>query len=121
MEPNKLIVVYMDDERKGFEAAQLFTQKGYDNIYLLSGGFESFAESYPDLLEGKMAAKMKAPSPVMSPLKEGSKAATIKKTEKKEAPLSATVPPAKISPPPPPVPTPPKPKAKIEKVQTFKI
>ncbi len=55
MESNKLIVIYVGDERKGVESAKLFTEKGFDNIYLLSGGFEGFAEQFPKLLEGKMA------------------------------------------------------------------
>ena len=37
---DKLIIVYMNDERKGCAAANLFAEKGYDNIFLLSGGIE---------------------------------------------------------------------------------
>ena len=62
----------MGDERKGVESAQLFSQKEFENIYLISGGFDSFAEQYPELLEGKKAAlyqaKAKAvPKPTPSP------------------------------------------------------
>ena len=39
-QPNKLIIVYMNDERKGTIIAQLFFEKGYENTYLLSGGIE---------------------------------------------------------------------------------
>jgi len=35
---DKLIVVYMFDERQGTQYAQMFTEKGFDNLYLLSGG-----------------------------------------------------------------------------------
>jgi hypothetical protein len=30
----------MNDERKGTIAAMMFFEKGYENIYLLSGGIE---------------------------------------------------------------------------------
>jgi centrosomal protein CEP41 len=39
-QPDKLIIIYMNDERKGTIAAQMFFEKGYENIYLLSGGIE---------------------------------------------------------------------------------
>lgn len=52
-QPNKLIIVYMGDERKGTQAAQLFYEKGYENTYLLSGGIEGFLEDFPTLCEGK--------------------------------------------------------------------
>lgn len=39
-QPNKLIIIYMGDERKGTAAATLMSEKGYDNVYLLSGGIE---------------------------------------------------------------------------------
>ena len=42
----------MQDERKGVEAGQKFVEKGFENLFLLSGGIEKFAEEYPELLEG---------------------------------------------------------------------
>lgn len=33
-----MIIIYTSDERTGVKAAQDFAQKGYDNLYLLSGG-----------------------------------------------------------------------------------
>ena len=39
-QPEKLIVVYMNDEWKGTTIASLFFEKGYENTYLLSGGIE---------------------------------------------------------------------------------
>lgn len=33
--------------------ANLFSEKGFDNVFLLSGGIESFLQSYPELVEGK--------------------------------------------------------------------
>lgn len=52
-QPDKLIIVYMNDERKGTAIAQLFFEKGYENTYLLSGGCDAFVEEYPMLCEGK--------------------------------------------------------------------
>ena len=38
--PNKMIVVYANDERQGTEIATKMVEKGYDHTYLLSGGIE---------------------------------------------------------------------------------
>ena len=43
----------MNDERNGTQYAQLLTEKGYDNTFLLSGGIEGFLEDYADLCEGR--------------------------------------------------------------------
>ena len=51
-QPDKLIVVYMSDERKGTAVAQVFFEKGYENVYLLSGGIEGFLEDFAELCEG---------------------------------------------------------------------
>lgn len=37
---DKLIIIYMGDERKGCQAANLFVEKGYENVFLVSGGIE---------------------------------------------------------------------------------
>ena len=39
---DKVIVVYMDDERQGTHHARLLFEKGFDNVSLLTGGFEQF-------------------------------------------------------------------------------
>ncbi len=52
-----MIIVYSSDERKGVESSHLFAQKGYENIFLVSGGFEKFAEEFPGMLEGKHVFK----------------------------------------------------------------
>ena len=53
----KLIIVYMGDERKGCQAANLFVEKGYDNVFLLSGGIEQFNEEFHHLVEGREVPK----------------------------------------------------------------
>ena len=50
---DKLIIVYMFDERQGSQYAQLFSEKGYENVFLLSGGCEEFLEKFSDLCEGR--------------------------------------------------------------------
>ena len=51
--PNKLIIVYMGDERKGCQAANLLVEKGYENTFLLSGGIDQFNEEFHHLVEGR--------------------------------------------------------------------
>lgn len=51
-----MIIIYIDDEREGAKCGNLFAERGFDNIYLLSGGFEEFAAKFPHLLDGKKAA-----------------------------------------------------------------
>ncbi len=31
---------------------QVFAEKGFENVFLLSGGVESFLETYPECVEG---------------------------------------------------------------------
>lgn len=40
----KIIVLYHFDEKKGIEYVNQFYEKGYDNVYLLSGGIEGFGQ-----------------------------------------------------------------------------
>ena len=49
---SKMIIVYHNDERNGVPYAALLFQKGYDNIYFLSGGIEEFVKKYPEYTEG---------------------------------------------------------------------
>lgn len=37
---NKVIVVFMDNERHGTMIAKLLTDKGFNNIYLMTGGVQ---------------------------------------------------------------------------------
>ena len=54
---NKLIIIYMADERKGTAAATLMSEKGYENVFLLSGGIEQFNEEFHDFVEGRNVPK----------------------------------------------------------------
>ena len=55
--PDKLIIVYHTDERKGTQAANLMSEKGYDNVFLLSGGIDQFNEEFNPMVEGKNVPK----------------------------------------------------------------
>lgn len=37
---NKVIVVFMDNERHGTAIAKVLTEKGFGNVYLLTGGIQ---------------------------------------------------------------------------------
>lgn len=49
---DKLLVVYMDDERHGTQVARVIFEKGFDNVYLLTGGISVFGYENQCLLEG---------------------------------------------------------------------
>jgi len=49
---DKLIVVYAEDERHGTHLAKIIYEKGFDNIYLLTGSISVFTFEYPNLTEG---------------------------------------------------------------------
>ena len=87
---DKIIAVYMHDERNGTHYAKLLHEKGFDNVYLLTGGIEGFLESQYELVEGmnvpakpKPAAKTatKKPSTAVSVM---SSTATSKMTQRKK-------------------------------------
>ena len=51
-------MIYHYDERTGCPVAKLFYDKGFDNIYLVSGGVEEFAAQYPEFCEGEKIPMM---------------------------------------------------------------
>ena len=42
----------MNNERQGTTVAKTLTEKGFGNIYLLTGGLQQFYIDFPDLVEG---------------------------------------------------------------------
>lgn len=61
---DKIIVVYMADERLGTQYAKVLFEKGFDNIYLLSGGIDKFLESGIDcysMVEGENVPPLPKP------------------------------------------------------------
>lgn len=50
---DKVIIVTSDNERHGTAVAKVLTEKGFNNIYLLTGGVQQFFIDYPELIEGQ--------------------------------------------------------------------
>lgn len=48
--PEKMVVVYCDYGQTSAEAAQMFAERDFDNIFLLHGGLSEFAEQFPNLV-----------------------------------------------------------------------
>ncbi|CAD8186701.1 unnamed protein product [Paramecium pentaurelia] len=49
---DKHIIIYHFDEKNGIPSATLFAEKGFENVYLLSGGIEKFLQNYPQCVIG---------------------------------------------------------------------
>lgn len=47
-----MIIIYSKEERSGMQAATLFSEKGFENVFLLSGGIEEFTKLYPEMCDG---------------------------------------------------------------------
>lgn len=67
---DKLIIIFHLDEKSGIRVANHLFQKGYDNIYLLSGGVEEFTQECSHLVQGDavptLAKKESTPPPLFS-------------------------------------------------------
>ena len=50
--PNSIIIVYHKDDRTGSSVSDLLILKGFENIYMISGGFYDFSFSYPEYMIG---------------------------------------------------------------------
>ena len=56
---DKMIICCHNDERNSITNCQLLFQKGFDNIYMLTGGLEDFVNKYTDYCEGPGLAKIR--------------------------------------------------------------
>lgn len=61
----KMIIVYSNEEKVAAGVATTFVQKGWDNVYMLSGGLKKTAEMYPLIVEGELPEAL-YPSPKSS-------------------------------------------------------
>lgn len=68
----------MHDERKGSAAANLMSEKGYENVFLLSGGIDQFNEEFHNLIEGRDVPKPKSHIQEEENRKKMEKSAAIK-------------------------------------------
>jgi centrosomal protein CEP41 len=50
--PERLVIVYCNDERISRLAAKDLVDRGVDNVFLLTGGMQEFAYEYPSFCEG---------------------------------------------------------------------
>lgn len=57
-----LIIMYCDDEKISTEAAFVLVQRGYDNVYVLTGGLFEFANHYMSFIEGEVNMPKGSPS-----------------------------------------------------------
>lgn len=57
-----MIILYDMEEKEAAPAATMFTEKGWTNVFMLSGGLKAFAEKHPFYVEGRL------PTPPPSPL-----------------------------------------------------
>lgn len=49
-----VIILYCDEEKESTECATLLINKGYDNVFLLTGGLKEFGTEYPFYIEGDL-------------------------------------------------------------------
>jgi len=47
-QPGKIILIYDEDERIAIKAATTFVQRGYDNLFMLSGGLRLAVNKFPE-------------------------------------------------------------------------
>ncbi len=55
--PNSIIIVYHKDDKTGSSVSDLLILKGFENIYMISGGFYDFSYSYPEYMIGTEQSK----------------------------------------------------------------
>ena len=49
--PGKYLIVYHADERQTSQYASLLAEKGWEDIWVVDGGYVEFSSSYPELIE----------------------------------------------------------------------
>ena len=63
-QPGKIVVIYDDDEKIGPKAAQTLVERGYDNLFLLSGGLKLAFKKFPEgLITGQVPDFYSLPTP----------------------------------------------------------
>jgi rhodanese-related sulfurtransferase len=59
-----LIIVYCADERVSRDMAKMLVDRGTENIFVLTGGFNEFAAAFPSYVEGELPKGAAAPMPI---------------------------------------------------------
>ncbi|RMZ98237.1 centrosomal of 41 kDa, partial [Brachionus plicatilis] len=63
-QPGKIIVIYDDDEKLAPRAASTLVQRGYENLFMLSGGLKLAVKKFPQgLVAGEIPAHLLKPDP----------------------------------------------------------
>ena len=57
---DKLIIVYHEDDKASINYATVLYEKGFDNIYLLTGGIEDFYQKKPEWVIGSDLPPLKS-------------------------------------------------------------
>jgi centrosomal protein CEP41 len=73
--------LYHLEEKKGINPAKIFFEKGFDNVYLLTGGLEEFHSVYPDYIEG---GDIPIPKPLGKRISKTAKMQEVKTQERKK-------------------------------------
>merc|ERR1711988_1556690 len=50
--PDRMIIIYDDDERIAAPAGKLFVERGVENVYVLTGGLRKFCEKHEEFVTG---------------------------------------------------------------------
>merc|ERR1711988_541159 len=50
--PDRMIIIYDDDERIAAAAGKLFVERGVENVYVLTGGLRKFCEKHEEFVSG---------------------------------------------------------------------
>ena len=53
-EPERIIIVYDNDERTAVPTANLFYEKNVDNVFVITGGLNALALEHQELIEGEL-------------------------------------------------------------------
>ncbi|GFN97416.1 centrosomal protein of 41 kda [Plakobranchus ocellatus] len=78
--PGKIILLYDDDETISHRAATTLVQRGYDNLFMLSGGLRMAYKQFPDgLITGTMPAGLIEDLPGIKGLPKKSKAQPVER------------------------------------------
>mmetsp|Transcript_2404 Transcript_2404/g.3674 ORF Transcript_2404/g.3674 Transcript_2404/m.3674 type:complete len:243 (-) Transcript_2404:124-852(-) len=61
-ESDKLLVIYHNTDRSTADPATTFIEKGFQNVYAVSGGLQEFFENYPECCEGDFPGTGRPPT-----------------------------------------------------------
>jgi len=50
--PDRMIIIYDDEERIAAPAGKLFVERGVENVYVLTGGLRKFLDKFEELVRG---------------------------------------------------------------------